>query len=113
MLQKGISAHFLSSLWIFSLILKFTDSPACFVIIQANQYAIDHVLTPFFIYQGRWSITKRSFERDIIPLARKLGTFLRIMMARLETKERARTGFIQDGWRTNILNILKASFRSK
>ena len=29
--------------------------------------------TPFVIYQGSWNVMDRSFERDIIPMARSLG----------------------------------------
>lgn len=29
--------------------------------------------TPFVIYQGRWNILERDFERDIIPMAREEG----------------------------------------
>jgi len=36
---------------------------------KANQYARDHGKTPFSIYQGKWSVLERSFERDIIPMA--------------------------------------------
>jgi len=49
-----------------------SDSPA-WVVSKANQYAKDHGKTPFCIYQGNWSILERSFERDIIPMARSEG----------------------------------------
>jgi aryl-alcohol dehydrogenase-like predicted oxidoreductase len=29
-----------------------------------------HGKTPFSIYQGKWSVLERSFERDIIPMTR-------------------------------------------
>lgn len=29
--------------------------------------------TPFVVYQGRWNILERDFERDIIPMAREEG----------------------------------------
>jgi aryl-alcohol dehydrogenase-like predicted oxidoreductase len=48
------------------------DSPA-WVVSRAQQYALDHGITPFCIYQGQWNLTKRSFEREIIPMARELG----------------------------------------
>jgi len=32
--------------------------------------------TPFCIYQGKWNVLDRSFERDIIPMARSLGLAL-------------------------------------
>lgn len=37
-------------------------------------YAQLQGLTPFVIYQGHWNVMERSFERDIIPMARTLGT---------------------------------------
>ncbi|THH13999.1 hypothetical protein EW146_g6282 [Bondarzewia mesenterica] len=51
--------------------LGISDAPA-WVVSRANQYALDHGKTPFCIYQGQWNLTKRSFERDIIPMAREL-----------------------------------------
>jgi aryl-alcohol dehydrogenase-like predicted oxidoreductase len=52
-----------------------SDTPA-WVVAKANQYARDHGKTPFCIYQGKWSILERSFERDIIPMARSEGLAL-------------------------------------
>lgn len=49
-----------------------SDTPA-WVVSQANQYARDHGKTPFVIYQGEWNVFKRTFERDIIPMARSEG----------------------------------------
>ncbi|KAF8198566.1 NADP-dependent oxidoreductase domain-containing protein [Pholiota molesta] len=46
------------------------------VIYLANQYARDHALTPFAVYQGAWNVMERSFERDIIPMARSEGMAL-------------------------------------
>lgn len=43
---------------------------------KANQYARDHGKTPFSVYQGQWSILERSFEREIIPMARAEGLAL-------------------------------------
>jgi len=48
------------------------DSPA-WIVSKANQYARDHGKTPFSVYQGQWSLMQRSFERDIIPMARAEG----------------------------------------
>ncbi|KAJ3813854.1 aryl-alcohol dehydrogenase [NADP+] [Lentinula lateritia] len=55
--------------------LGISDAPA-WVVAQANQYASDHGKTPFVVYQGKWSIMDRSFERDIIPMARSMGLAL-------------------------------------
>jgi len=57
------------------LYLGISDTPA-WVVPKANQYAKDHGKTPFSIYQGRWSVLERSFERDIIPMARAEGLAL-------------------------------------
>jgi aryl-alcohol dehydrogenase-like predicted oxidoreductase len=46
------------------------------VVAKANQYARDHALTPFVIYQGLWNVMDRSFEREIIPMARSEGMAL-------------------------------------
>ncbi|PBK88002.1 Aldo/keto reductase [Armillaria gallica] len=57
------------------LYLGISDTPA-WVVSQANQYAMDHGKTPFVIYQGKWNIFERSFEREIIPMARSPGLAL-------------------------------------
>ena len=33
-------------------------------------------MTPFSVYQGKWSVLDRVFERDIIPMARAEGLVL-------------------------------------
>ena len=33
-------------------------------------------MTPFVIYQGAWNVMERSFEREIIPMARSEGNFI-------------------------------------
>jgi len=57
------------------LYLGISNAPA-WVVSKANQYAKEHGLTPFSIYQGKWSVLERSFERDIIPMARAEGLAL-------------------------------------
>ncbi|PPQ64465.1 hypothetical protein CVT24_008475 [Panaeolus cyanescens] len=57
------------------LYLGISDAPA-WVVSRANQYARDHALTPFVVYQGAWNILERSFEREIIPMARAEGMAL-------------------------------------
>ncbi|ETW75273.1 hypothetical protein HETIRDRAFT_412466 [Heterobasidion irregulare TC 32-1] len=57
------------------LYLGASDMPA-WVVAKANQYARDHGMTPFSIYQGQWNVMKRSFEREIIPMAREEGLAL-------------------------------------
>uniref|UniRef100_A0A0W0FIL9 NADP-dependent oxidoreductase domain-containing protein n=1 Tax=Moniliophthora roreri TaxID=221103 RepID=A0A0W0FIL9_MONRR len=54
------------------LYLGVSDTPA-WIVAKAKQYAKDHGKTPFVVYQGEWNIMQRSFERDIIPMARDFG----------------------------------------
>ena len=55
--------------------LGISDSPA-WVVSAANTYARAHGKTPFSIYQGRWNVMRRDFERDILPMARHFGMAL-------------------------------------
>ncbi|KAJ5757669.1 uncharacterized protein N7511_006363 [Penicillium nucicola] len=54
------------------LYLGISDTPA-WVVTKANQYARDHALRPFSVYQGKWNAATRDFERDIIPMAASEG----------------------------------------
>jgi aryl-alcohol dehydrogenase-like predicted oxidoreductase len=95
------------------LYLGISDTPA-WVVSKANQYAKDHGKTPFSIYQGNWSIFNRSFERDIIPMARSEGLALAPWgvlaggkirtnaeeVRRKESGEKGRTAFSSDWERT-------------
>ncbi|KAF7300997.1 hypothetical protein MIND_00663100 [Mycena indigotica] len=57
------------------LYLGISDAPA-WVVAEANRYAKEKGKSPFVIYQGRWNILERSFEREIIPMARAHGMAL-------------------------------------
>jgi aryl-alcohol dehydrogenase-like predicted oxidoreductase len=57
------------------LYLGISDTPA-WIVGAANYYARAHGKTPFSIYQGRWNILRRDFEREIIPMARHFGMAL-------------------------------------
>ncbi|KAI0658447.1 Aldo/keto reductase [Cubamyces menziesii] len=57
------------------LYLGISDTPA-WIVSSANRYARDHGKTPFVIYQGRWNVLVRDFERDIIPMCRHEGMAL-------------------------------------
>ncbi|KAF2396523.1 Aldo/keto reductase [Trichodelitschia bisporula] len=57
------------------LYLGISDTPA-WIVSKANQYARDHGLRQFSVYQGRWSAADRDFEREIIPMAREEGMAL-------------------------------------
>ncbi|KAF4307055.1 Aldo/keto reductase [Botryosphaeria dothidea] len=54
------------------LYLGISDTPA-WIVAKCNQYARDHGLRPFAVYQGMWNAAMRDFERDIIPMARDEG----------------------------------------
>lgn len=54
------------------LYLGASDLPA-YVVAKANQYARDHGLRGFVVYQGKWSAACRDFERDILDLVRDEG----------------------------------------
>ena len=49
------------------LYLAVSDTPA-WVVSKANQYARDHGLRQFVLYQGLWNASTRDFERDILPM---------------------------------------------
>ncbi|KAK7049180.1 putative aryl-alcohol dehydrogenase [Favolaschia claudopus] len=57
------------------LYLGISNTPA-WIVSRANQYATDHSKTPFVIYQGKWNVLDRSFEREIIPMCRSMGLAL-------------------------------------
>jgi aryl-alcohol dehydrogenase-like predicted oxidoreductase len=52
--------------------LGVSDTPA-WVVTKANQYARDHGLRQFVVYQGLWNAGIRDFERDIIPMCQDEG----------------------------------------
>ena len=54
------------------LYLGVSDTPA-WIVSKANQWARDHGLRQFVVYQGRWSAADRDFERDIIPMCEAEG----------------------------------------
>ncbi|RYO77076.1 hypothetical protein DL762_009498 [Monosporascus cannonballus] len=57
------------------LYLGVSDTPA-WVVSKANEYARNHGMRTFSVYQGRWSAAARDFEREIIPMARAEGMAL-------------------------------------
>ncbi|TPX34513.1 hypothetical protein SmJEL517_g02846 [Synchytrium microbalum] len=57
------------------LYLGASDMPA-WVVAAANTYAREHALAPFVIYQGKWNLAEREFERDILPMVRAFGMAL-------------------------------------
>ena len=63
------------------LYLGVSDTPA-WVVSQANTYARLMGKTPFAIYQGKWSIIDRDFERDILPMCIAQGECPRAIVRR-------------------------------
>jgi len=57
------------------LYLGISDTPA-WVVSKANEYARNHGLTQFSVYQGLWSAANRDFERDILPMCEAEGMAL-------------------------------------
>jgi aryl-alcohol dehydrogenase-like predicted oxidoreductase len=57
------------------LYLSISNTPA-WMVSAANTYARAHRKTQFSIYQRRWNVMTRDFEREIIPLARHFGMAL-------------------------------------
>ncbi|OTA97426.1 hypothetical protein M434DRAFT_65650 [Hypoxylon sp. CO27-5] len=57
------------------LYLGMSDTPA-WIVSAANYYARASGKTPISIYQGRWNVIMRDFEREIIPMARHFGMAL-------------------------------------
>ncbi|KAF2271601.1 putative Norsolorinic acid reductase [Westerdykella ornata] len=57
------------------LYLGVSDTPA-WVVSMANEYARNHGLRQFSVYQGAWNASMRDFERDIIPMASNQGMAL-------------------------------------
>ncbi|GAA6015936.1 hypothetical protein JCM10207_006812 [Rhodosporidiobolus poonsookiae] len=72
------------------LYLGISDTPA-YIVAKANQYARDHGLRPFSLYQGMWSAVMRDFEREIIPMAIDEGMALcpygALNQGRFQTRE--------------------------
>lgn len=54
------------------LYLGISDTPA-WIVSKANEYARNHGLRQFVVYQGRWSAAQRDMERDIIPMCHAEG----------------------------------------
>ncbi|OAA76996.1 norsolorinic acid reductase [Akanthomyces lecanii RCEF 1005] len=57
------------------LYLGISDAPA-WIASKANEYARNHGMCQFSVYQGQWSAAHRDFERDIIPMCRAEGMAL-------------------------------------
>ncbi|KAL4928903.1 aldo/keto reductase [Aspergillus undulatus] len=54
------------------LYLGVSDTPA-WIVVKANDYAKQHGLRQFSVYQGKWNAGFRDMEREIIPMCRDQG----------------------------------------
>ena len=54
------------------LYLGVSDTPA-YIVTRCNQYARDHGMSQFVIYQGKFSVAERDFDRDIFDMCRLEG----------------------------------------
>lgn len=54
------------------LYLGVSDTPA-WIVARANQYARDHGLRQFCVYQGLWSAAERDLEKEILPMCQADG----------------------------------------
>lgn len=72
------------------LYLGVSDTPA-WIVSKANQYARDHNMRPFVVYQGFWNAGLRDLEREIIPMTQHEGMGLCpygiLGQGRLQTQE--------------------------
>jgi aryl-alcohol dehydrogenase-like predicted oxidoreductase len=77
------------------LYLGVSDTPA-WIVSKANQYARDHGMRQFVVYQGRWNASNRDFERDIIPMCEAEGMGLTpwavLGAGNYKTEEQRRSG---------------------
>lgn len=73
------------------LYLGISDTPA-WIVTKANQYARDHGLRQFAVYQGMWNAAMRDFEREIIPMAKHeemaLCPYGALNQGRFQTREK-------------------------
>jgi aryl-alcohol dehydrogenase-like predicted oxidoreductase len=62
------------------LYLGISNWPA-WLVVKANDYARQHCLTPFVVYQGLWNVVARDIERDVVPMCKAEGMAITIWEA--------------------------------
>jgi aryl-alcohol dehydrogenase-like predicted oxidoreductase len=62
------------------LYLGISNWPA-WLVVKANDYARQHCLTPFVVYQGLWNVVARDIERDIVPMCKAEGMAITVWEA--------------------------------
>ncbi|KAH9935992.1 norsolorinic acid reductase [Epithele typhae] len=84
------------------LYLGISDTPA-WLVVKCNEYARQHGLAQFVVYQGMWNVAKRDLEREILPMCRAEGMGLApysvVGGGRFKTEEeiQSRTGSLRFG----------------
>lgn len=63
-----------------ALYLGVSNWPA-WTVVKANEYARQHGLTPFVVYEGRWNPAERDIERDILPMCKAEGMGITVWSA--------------------------------
>ncbi|CZR52600.1 related to norsolorinic acid reductase [Phialocephala subalpina] len=77
------------------LYLGISNWPA-WLVVKANDYARQHGLTPFVVYEGRWNPANREIERDVLPMCKAEGMAITVWSSlgsgkfRVTTEEGAR-----------------------
>ena len=94
------------------LYLGASDCPAWYVA-QCNQYARDHGLRGFAVYQGQWSAANRDFERDILSLCTADGMAIApwgvLGMGEFKTKAQRESGEgRKNDWRSGDIETISA-----
>ncbi|OAG40011.1 hypothetical protein AYO21_05692 [Fonsecaea monophora] len=62
------------------LYLGISNWPA-WLVVKANDYARQHCLTPFVVYEGLWNVVARDIERDIVPMCKAEGMAITVWEA--------------------------------
>lgn len=94
------------------LYLGISDTPA-WIVSKANQYARDHGLRQFSVYQGMWNAAKRDFERDIIPMAIHEGMALCPYATLNQGNFQTRAGYVEREKGHNGRHLIAASDADK
>ncbi|OAP57141.1 hypothetical protein AYL99_07878 [Fonsecaea erecta] len=80
------------------LYLGISNWPA-WLVIKANDYARQHCLTPFVVYEGLWNVVARDIERDIVPMCKAEGMAITVWEAMGAGKFKSKDEKAQKGGR--------------
>lgn len=96
------------------LYLGASDAPAWWVV-KCNSYAKHHGLRGFSVYQGRWNVTSRDFEREIVPMCADQGMSMAVWGAlgggylkpKSQRGESGRTMNVRSGREEAVADVLE------